>query len=148
VQNVVDVMKTKTTPKSVADHHAILHGIYKWAGSKTRRLVDVDPCTETDLPKRIKTPPKGLRLPELHALLSVDAIDDMEAEDLRDAADVVAPPGVFREGRSAVERYVLARRVDFRGAAAPATSVSQPRAPRWSSPRMLPIGNTSAATRR
>lgn len=84
VQALVDHMRKTLSPKSVGDRHAILHQIYKWGSAKSRGLVDHNPCRETELPKRIKKPPKGLRLPELHALLDAGEKGD------RDAADVVA----------------------------------------------------------
>lgn len=68
--------------KSIADRHAILHQVYAWASAKTRDLVPHNPCRETDLPKRVKTPPKGLRLPELHALLEAAETVDHDAADL------------------------------------------------------------------
>lgn len=93
VQEWVDWMKvkpSKTTakklsPKSIADRHAILHQIFAWGSARTRRHVPHNPCKETTLPKRKKSDPKGLRLPELHALLSAG-----ERIDQRDAADLTA----------------------------------------------------------
>lgn len=92
VQSWVDWMSvtpSKTTgrplsPKSIADRHAILHQIFKWGSSRARGYVDHNPCKETDLPRRHKTPPKGLRIPELMALLEAGERGD------RDTADVVA----------------------------------------------------------
>lgn len=92
VQDWVDWMKlhpSKTTgeplsAKSIADRHAILHQIFKWGSARARGYVDHNPCKETDLPKRHKKPPKGLRIPELMALLEAGERGD------RDAADVVA----------------------------------------------------------
>jgi integrase len=70
------------SPKSIADRHAILHQIYGWGSARTRNLVPHNPCKETDLPKRKKTPPKGLRIPELHALLTAGEKVDQDAADL------------------------------------------------------------------
>lgn len=72
------------SPKSIADRHAILHQIFKWGSARARGYVDHNPCKETDLPKRTKKPPKGLRIPELMALLEAGERGD------RDTADVVA----------------------------------------------------------
>jgi len=72
-------------PKSVAKQHALLHGMYKWASSRTVGLIENDPCTETKLPKRRKRPPRGLMIPELHAMLTA-----AKSIDAADAADVIA----------------------------------------------------------
>ncbi len=70
------------SPKSIADRHAILHQIYDWAAKRSRNLVPHNPCKETDLPERTKSTPKGLRLPELHALLEAGERVDHDAADL------------------------------------------------------------------
>lgn len=70
------------SPKSIADRHAILHQIYKWGSARTRNLVPHNPCKETELPKRTRTPVKGLRIPELHALLLAGERVDQDAADL------------------------------------------------------------------
>jgi integrase len=72
------------SPKSIADRHAILHQIFKWGSARARGYVDHNPCKETDLPRRTKKPPKGLRIPELYALLEAGERGD------QDTADVVA----------------------------------------------------------
>jgi site-specific recombinase XerD len=83
VQALVDRMEArKLKPKSVADRHAILHGVYKWASAPSRRLVPHNPCTETDLPKRRRTQPKGLRPAEWQALHSALKSIDADAADL------------------------------------------------------------------
>lgn len=92
VQDWVDWMKVAPSvatanplsPKSIADRHAILHQIFKWGSARSRGYVDHNPCKETELPKRHKKPPKGLRIPELMALLEAGERGD------QDAADVVA----------------------------------------------------------
>jgi integrase len=70
------------SPKSIADRHAILHQMYKWGTARARALVPHNPCKETELPKRTKSTPKGLRLPELHALLQAGEQVDPDAADL------------------------------------------------------------------
>lgn len=93
VQDWVDWMKVRPAkkggvpigPKSIADRHAILHQIFKWGSARSRGYVDHNPCKETELPKRTKKPPKGLRIPELMALLEAG-----ERTDDQDTADVVA----------------------------------------------------------
>lgn len=76
--------KKPLSAKSIADRHAILHQIYKWGSARTRNLVPYNPCKETELPRRTKTPPKGLRLPELYRLLEAGEKTD------QDTADVIA----------------------------------------------------------
>ncbi|MFJ9387771.1 tyrosine-type recombinase/integrase [Nocardioides sp. NPDC101246] len=93
VQDWVDWMKVRPAkkggspigPKSIADRHAILHQIFKWGSARSRHLVVHNPCKETELPKRHKTSPKGLRIPELMRLLEAGVELDDE-----DTADVVA----------------------------------------------------------
>lgn len=69
-------------PKSIADRHALLHGIYKWAAAKSRGRVPSNPCTETELPRRKKGAPKGLTLAEWYTLKAVS-----EAPHLPDCTD-------------------------------------------------------------
>jgi integrase len=71
--------------KAIAKQHALLHGMFKWASSKTVGYIANDPCTETTLPKRKKRPPRGLSVPELHAMLTAAPTIGQQ-----DAADVVA----------------------------------------------------------
>lgn len=84
VQEWVDRIRTmpKSSAKSVADRHSILHGIYRWASDPRRALVPRNPCVGTQLPKRTKNLPKGLRLPELHALQTTARRMHPEAADL------------------------------------------------------------------
>lgn len=91
VQRWVDGMVEGTSsPKSIADRHALLHGVYKWAASPTQRLVEDDPCVATDLPKARKKMPKGLTLTEWNALyVALSAID----EDAADLADFLLASG-------------------------------------------------------
>ena len=92
VQDWVDWMKVypsatgkPLSAKSIGDKHTILHQIFKWGSARTRGHVERNPCKETDLPKRSKKKPKGLRVPELMALLETgERIGD------RDTADLVA----------------------------------------------------------
>jgi integrase len=59
--------------------------MFKWASSKSVGYTSNDPCTETKLPKRKKRPPRGLSVPELHAMLEAAPTVGQQ-----DAADVVA----------------------------------------------------------
>lgn len=61
-------LRPRLGPKSVGDKHAILYGIFKWASARTRAIVAHNPCQETQLPKKKKTPIKGLTVAEWLAL--------------------------------------------------------------------------------
>ncbi len=88
VQDWVDAMVAgrlngkRLEPKSVADRHFILHSIYLWAMAPSRRLIQHDPCTATQLPKRRKKAPKGLRPAEWAALYPALQQIDPDGADL------------------------------------------------------------------
>lgn len=86
VQSWIDRIKVmpKSAPKTVADRHSIVHSIFKWASNPRRGLIRAghNPCIGTELPPRSRKPPKGLRLPELHALTETARRDDPDAADL------------------------------------------------------------------
>ena len=82
VQKWVDEDLTKLSAKTVADRHALLHGILGWAAARKRGLIPHNPCLETDLPKRTTKPPKGLTLPEWLALKDAAYRVDKDAADL------------------------------------------------------------------
>lgn len=82
VQRWVDRDLASLSPKTVADRHALLHGIYAWSSQRKRALVPHNPCLETELPKRTKKPPKGLTLPEWYALTEAAYSIDEDAADL------------------------------------------------------------------
>lgn len=88
VQRWVDRIKTmpKSSAKSVSDRHAILHGIFKWASDPRRGHIKAghNPCVGTELPKRSRKPPKGLRLPEVQALTATARSMNPAAADLID----------------------------------------------------------------
>lgn len=86
VQEWVDkTLRPALGPKAVAKQHALLHGMFKWASSKTVGHITSDPCMETKLPKRKKRPPRGLTISELHAMLEA-----APRVGHADAADVIA----------------------------------------------------------
>jgi integrase len=87
---VDDVLAPNLGGKTVADMHALLHGLYDWASAKSRGHVTQNPCKETTLPKRQKAPLRGLTIPELGALL--EASERLAKDDpaFRDAADAIA----------------------------------------------------------
>lgn len=82
VQTWVDSMAAKLDAKSVADRHMILHSMFKYGSAKVRRLVDHNPCSETQLPKRTKKPPKGVTIPEWQALHAAAEKVEPDAADL------------------------------------------------------------------
>lgn len=82
VQDWVDRDLAPLSAKTVADRHALLHGILGWAAQRKRALIPHNPCLETDLPKRVKTPAKGLSLPEWLALKEAAYGVDGDAADV------------------------------------------------------------------
>jgi integrase len=83
VQDLVDSMtEAGLSPKSVADRHMVLHSIYKWASARTRRIVEHNPCTETELPERRKSAPKAVTLSEWQAIHAAAQKVDPDAADL------------------------------------------------------------------
>lgn len=82
VQHWVDRDLAQLSAKTVADRHALLHGILAWGAAKKRGVIPHNPCLETDLPKRTKKPPKGLTLPEWLALKEAAYRIDEDAADL------------------------------------------------------------------
>lgn len=84
VQDWVDDMRPKLSAKSVGDRHAILHGIFKWASAPTRQIVPAghNPCIGTELPKKHKKAPKGLRPAEWQALHAALTVINPDAADL------------------------------------------------------------------
>lgn len=84
VQNWVDQMRTmpKSAPKTIADRHSILSGMFKWAADPRRGLAERNPCLGTVLPPRTRTLVKGLQLAELYALLEAGERIRPDASDL------------------------------------------------------------------
>ena len=81
VQKWVDHMAGKLSPKSVADRHMLLHSIYEYGRARTRRLVEHNPCKESELPRKVKAPPKGTTVPEFRAVLEVASKRNLDAHD-------------------------------------------------------------------
>jgi integrase len=75
-------LSTLLAPKTVADRHALLHGIYAWASARKRGLVAHNPCLETELPKRSRKAPKGLTMGEWLTLRRAAYSVDLDAADL------------------------------------------------------------------
>jgi len=70
------------SPKTIADRHALLHALMTFA--LQRKWIDTDPCATTELPRRFKKPPKGLRPAEWQALHAALVQIDPDAADLAD----------------------------------------------------------------
>lgn len=82
VQEWVDELATSLEPKTIAQMHSLLHGVYLWGLHPSRGLVVADPCVETVLPKRRKKSPKGLRPDEWALLHEAARTVDPDAADL------------------------------------------------------------------
>lgn len=64
VQAWVDDLVGKLNPKTIAGHHALLGSIFKWGAAPSRKYLppSFNPCGLTELPTRLKKPPKGMRI--------------------------------------------------------------------------------------
>lgn len=82
VQKWVDRIKDRLDPKSVKDRHMILGSIYRYGAARSRRLVEHNPCLETQLPKPKKKGVKGATIPEWLALYPAAQRVDPDAADL------------------------------------------------------------------
>lgn len=82
VQEWVDHVATQRAPKTVADVHMLLHSIYAYGRARSRAFVDHNPCLETELPKRRRTPPKGTTVAEWRAILDAAEKRNPDAHDL------------------------------------------------------------------
>lgn len=67
-------------PKTIADRHALLHALMKHA--LARHWIDTDPCATSELPKRHRGQPRGLRPAEWQALHAALDVIDPDAADL------------------------------------------------------------------
>ena len=56
------------SPKSIAERHALLSTIFDYAAKPPRRHITANPCAHTDLPRRHRKPPRGVRPAEWQAL--------------------------------------------------------------------------------
>lgn len=82
VQEWIDGLSAEIEPKTIADYHSLLHGLFLWGIHPSRGLVVNDPCAETKLPKRRKKAPKGLRPDEWGILHRAAREVDADAADL------------------------------------------------------------------
>ena len=72
--------KVPISTKTIADRHALLHALIKHA--MMLRWIEHDPCAATELPKRPRKPPKGLRPAEWQALHAALVQINPDAADL------------------------------------------------------------------
>jgi len=82
VQRLVDHMAGRLSPKSVADRHMLMHSMFQFGKAKSRGLVTHNPCLETELPKRVRKPPKGTTVPEFAAIVAAAEARNIDAHDL------------------------------------------------------------------
>lgn len=85
VQKWVDHMADRLAAKSVGDRHMLLHSAYEFGRARSRRLVEHNPCKETELPSRGKRkPPKGTTTPEFRAIrrAALEVKGNADAHDL------------------------------------------------------------------
>lgn len=82
VQDWIDGLSSECEPKTVADYHSLLHGLFLYGIHPNRALVINDPCVDTVLPKRRRKAPKGLRPDEWQLLHQAALNCDPAAADL------------------------------------------------------------------
>jgi integrase len=82
VQKWVDHMKRTLDPKTVRGHHILLGAIYRYAAARSRRLVQQNPCAETQLPKVKRKPPKGFTMREWQDFYAANSGTHPDAADL------------------------------------------------------------------
>jgi integrase len=89
MRKATKVLKDKSvapalSAKSIGDRHAILHGIFKWASAPRQVRVPLghNPCVGTELPKKRRKPPQGLRPAEWQALYIALKKRNSDAADL------------------------------------------------------------------
>lgn len=87
VQRWVDHMAERLSPKSVADRHMLLHSMYDFGRARTRKLVEHNPCKETELPRRAKKRAKGTAVHEYRAIL------EHAGDDARDLVEFIGETG-------------------------------------------------------
>jgi integrase len=82
VQSWIDQLSEEIEPKTIADYHSLLHGMFLYGLHPNRGLVIQDPCSDTQLPERRKKRPKGLRPEEWLLLHQAATTVDPSAADL------------------------------------------------------------------
>lgn len=82
VQKWVDHMKTRLDAKTVKGHHVLLGSLYRYGTARSRRLVQHNPCQETQLPKAKRKAPRGFTLTEWSAFYEANRRPLPDATDL------------------------------------------------------------------
>lgn len=84
VQQWVYGMEGRLGAKSIHDRHALLHGIFKFGSSPTKKLIPLghNPTVGSELPVKTKTRPEGLRPAEWQALHAALKTINGDAADL------------------------------------------------------------------
>lgn len=84
VQQWVERIETRLSAKSVHDRHALLHGIFKYGSSPTKRHIPLghNPTVGSELPVKTKKRPEGLRPGEWQALYAALKKINTDAADL------------------------------------------------------------------
>lgn len=151
VQKWVDHMSKTLSAKSVADRHMLLHSMYEYGAARSRRLVDHNPCKETDLPVAGRKRPKGTKVPEWRRILDVAAKRNPDARDLilflgtvgwRFSEGIALPAGNVEEdgdGRLWVDMTQVFRIVENRQALTPEAAKT------YAGFRRVPVPSTECA---
>jgi integrase len=82
VRKPVNPSTAPLAPKTVGDRHSLLFAMFDYAAGHDRKWVTHNPCAGTDLPKRQKKKPKGMRPAEWAALHAALRQIDADAADL------------------------------------------------------------------
>jgi site-specific recombinase XerD len=82
VQGWVDAIAARLDPKTVGDRHMILGSMFRFGSAKSRRLVDHNPCLETQLPSKKRKAVKGFSIPQWEAMHAWGAEQEPDADDL------------------------------------------------------------------
>ena len=82
VQRWVDAIAGRLDPKTVGDRHMILGSMYRFGSARSRRLVDHNPCLETQLPSKKRKAVKGFSLAQWDAMHTWGAEHEPDADDL------------------------------------------------------------------
>ena len=82
VQAWVDRISRTLDPKTVGDRHMILSSMYRFGSARSRRLVDHNPCLETQLPSKKKKAPQGFTIAEWDAMHAWAREHAPDADDL------------------------------------------------------------------
>jgi integrase len=82
IQAWVDRISHKLDPKTVGDRHMVLGSMFRFGVARSRRLVDHNPCLETQLPNKKRRTAKGFQIPQWDAMHAWAREHEPEAGDL------------------------------------------------------------------